>query len=125
MSNDKKRSPTVISVSLKFMPTYDVLHELYPTAFDANNPVPLAVGIRQSIVAAGHKIPSSALNHFLYHWASKPAYRMSIIKGEFRINLDGSKGDDITRQDKDYARKEVDKTYKFFASKATENQKED
>jgi ProQ/FINO family len=66
-----------------------LLRERWPVAFCVPRP-PLAVGIRDQILAAGLEVDAKALGLFLGWWVARSDYQDAICHGEPRRNLDGS-----------------------------------
>ena len=73
-----------------FRRTDKLLRERYPELF--TTPRPLAVGIYHQIRAAigREELRSRDLNLFLAGWTKWPAYRAALVRGDRRVNLDGS-----------------------------------
>ena len=67
-----------------------LLRERYPELF--TTPRPLAVGIYHQIRAAigRDELRNRDLNLFLAGWTKWPAYRAALVRGDRRVNLDGS-----------------------------------
>ena len=73
-----------------FRRTHKLLRERYPELFTASRP--LAIGIYHQIRAAigREELRSRDLNLFLAGWTKWPAYRAALVRGDRRVNLDGS-----------------------------------
>ena len=73
-----------------FRRTHKLLRERYPELF--TTPRSLAVGIYHQIRAAigREELRSRDLNLFLAGWTKWPAYRAALVRGDRRVNLDGS-----------------------------------
>jgi len=62
----------------------------WPDLFSLQAPVPLAIGIRESLMQAMPDAMRPALANALCQWCSRPAYLMTLKSGAARHDLDGA-----------------------------------
>jgi ProQ/FINO family len=72
----------------------------FPAVFDANSPLPLAIGIHKPL---GELIGGNRAKFLLEWWTSWPAYVAAIAAGGCRYNLDGSEAGQITEEQRSIA----------------------
>lgn len=84
--------------------------ERWPKLF--TKPVPLAIGIdasiRTALQADGKELDEKTVGTCLYYWTKQNRYHYAILRGEPRLNLDGSEAgipDDRTKQ---FAQRQLD-----------------
>lgn len=68
------------------------LAERWPALFDAEKPVPLAIGIREALLEAMPDITAGLLRHILVGWCSHPRYLAALTVGADRHGLEGVQG---------------------------------
>jgi hypothetical protein len=76
------------------------LRAQFPTVFDADEPRPLAIGIRQPVREALGMPSKTQVNYLLTWWTQRPAYLAALVAGGPRYSLDDAEAGEITEDQK-------------------------
>ena len=68
------------------------LVERWPALFNEGKPVPLAIGIRKTLLAAMPKVTDELIGRVLRSWCFRPQYLAALTAGADRHGLEGIDG---------------------------------
>ena len=72
--------------------------------FDERDPVPLAVGVREQLLAAFPEVDSKRVRHGIAGWCQRMGYLAALtVEGAMRKNLDGSEAGPVSERDRRWA----------------------
>jgi ProP effector len=77
----------------------------YPKAFDFSHPIPLKKGIKQEMLANPCSFSKTELSAVLTGYVRSYRYLKSIIRYEWRHDLNGNQVEKILDEEKEYSRK--------------------
>jgi sRNA-binding protein len=87
----------------------EILLERWPDVFDLDEPVPLALGIHDHIIAAEPSLCGPELEAFLQWYTSRGPYVLAMARGGKRAGLDGKAAGEVSAQHQSGARVAVAK----------------
>jgi sRNA-binding protein len=70
----------------------DRLAERWPTLFDAEKPLPLAIGIHHALLEAMPDVTATQLRRVLSAWCCRPRYHAALTAGANRYGLESVQG---------------------------------
>src|SRR5690349_7064569 len=80
--------------------------DAFPAMFVKKEPVPLALGIREQLLAAFPDVERPTLHRFMQFWTSQLAYLKAMsAKGAVRHNLDGTDAGPVSDEHREFAEK--------------------
>lgn len=80
------------------------LAERWPHLFNSMKPVPLAIGIHDTLLAAAPDFTADQLKRVLASWCKRPRYLATLTAGAARHGLDGANGQVTEEQAADAAK---------------------
>ena len=80
----------------------ELLGELFEKYFVFANRLPLAIGVKNELLAAGY--PEEKLRVVLYPYVKTTSYLKNMAKGGKRFHLDGTEADDLDPEHVEHAR---------------------
>ena len=89
-------------------PLFSALVFAHPMLFEAKNPLPLAVGVREEILAAHPGTDERKLHRLLSWWTGRPSYLRRMTEGAVRHGLSETRSE-VTAEQAEFARKTLDK----------------
>ena len=120
----KPVQPTQKKQRSQFEEAKQVLKQLkkaYPVAFNANKPLPLALGAAKEIAKNLPGLADAVLRLALAIWTKQAIYLQSVIAGGDRYNLDGSVSGVIQESEKEYSQKMLERKQEKLKSQSAEN----
>ena len=98
----------------------EMIKALNPRMFNPKRPSVLTKSIRTQIMQALPDVSEAVINKFLGFWVSRDRYLNATMVCPKRMNLNGSFAEEVTREDKQYARAQL--LEKRKKSRPTNNQ---
>ncbi|MCX7122753.1 MAG: ProQ/FINO family protein [Gammaproteobacteria bacterium] len=97
------------------------LKKTYPVVFNANKPLPLALGAAKEIAKNLPELSASVLRLALAIWTKQEIYLQAVIAGGDRYNLDGSVSGAVQEAEKEYSQKMLERKQAKLENKPGEN----
>ncbi|AWI62444.1 ProQ/FINO family protein [Sinorhizobium fredii] len=94
-TEQKRKSPSAL---------FRYLSERWPGAFDAKEPKPLKIGIREDIRSLDSELPDEDLSRALRAYTRRDKYLAQLRAGATRVDLDGVAAGEVTEADAATAR---------------------
>ena len=91
--------------------------ERWPDVFNVKKPVPLAIGINDSLLEAMPDITAIQLRRVLVRWCNRPYYLMSLTAGADRHGLEGVQGS-VTEEQAGFAAEQMEALKAVIGEKA-------
>ena len=87
------------------------LKKTYPVAFNANKPLPLALGAAKEIAKNLPELAAPILRLAMAIWTKQAIYLQAVIVGGDRYNLDGSVSGAVQESEKEYSQKMLNRKH--------------
>ncbi|MEZ5589742.1 MAG: ProQ/FINO family protein [Gammaproteobacteria bacterium] len=97
-----------------------MLRQKWPDAFSRHQP--LAKGCHSELLIALPEVPKQDLLRVLNAWTHHPSYLKEVMTKPFRIGLDGRTRDEISEEDRSYARMQYHRYLQRQRLRKTTNQ---
>jgi sRNA-binding protein len=91
--------------------------ERWPDVFNVKKPVPLAIGINDSLLEAMPDITAVQLRRVLVNWCNRPYYLKTLTAGADRHGLEGMQGS-VTEEQAGFAAERVEALNALLVEKA-------